>query len=176
VVDHTDVDATDVADEWSLNTARMRHYARAITELEQLESEPLCHRLAARLLVNNCHMLEGKNDATVLTDSGRAVRDFVDSYAASLAICDLERGSFDIPESCASFQEPALARLSVPKTPQLHVSTDEIDGCLQGLARSDAAWNTWIAYRQKALRFCEAARKDHERGTSSRIQQAFPQF
>ncbi|XXG96138.1 hypothetical protein Hte_002417 [Hypoxylon texense] len=72
-------------------------YEVALNELRELESEPLCHRTAARLLVNNCELLEGKNDATALTDSGRKIRDFVDSYAASLAICDLERGSFQIP-------------------------------------------------------------------------------
>ena len=140
-------------------------YTVAIQELQQLESEPLCHRLAARLLVNNCHLLDGKDDATVLTDSGRVVRDFVDSYAASLAICDLERGSFEIPRECSPLREPALVRLSVPKQPQLHVSHSQVSDCLHGLSQSDAAWNTWISYRHKALRFCEAARADNEKGT-----------
>ncbi|KAI8964544.1 hypothetical protein F5Y11DRAFT_345479 [Daldinia sp. FL1419] len=83
-------------------------YETALRELRELESEPLCHRTAARLLVNNCEVLEGKNDASVLTESGRKIRDFVDSYAASLAICDLERGSFQIPRECANFRESVL--------------------------------------------------------------------
>lgn len=145
-------------------TVSSNMYTVAIQELQDLESEPLCHRLAARLLVNNCHLLDGKDDATVLTDSGRAVRDFVDSYAASLAICDLERGSFEIPIECSPLREPALARLSVPRRPQLHVSPRQINDCLHGLSQSDAAWNTWISYRHKALRFCEAARAENEKG------------
>ncbi|KAG7135756.1 hypothetical protein HYQ45_006568 [Verticillium longisporum] len=45
----------------------------------------------------------------------------------------------------------------------LHVSTREIDSCLTALAKSDSAWNTWVSYRHKALRFCEAARADNEK-------------
>lgn len=141
-------------------------YSTALDELQELESEPLCHRIAARLLVNNCQLLDGRDDATILTDSGRAARDFVDSYAASLAICDLQRGSFDIPSVCSKFQESTLARIAPPTKPQLHVTTAEIDYCLEGLAQSDSAWNTWVSYRHKTLRFCEAARADNEKGRS----------
>lgn len=139
-------------------------YATAIKELESLESQPLCHRIAARLLVSNCHLLHGKDEATELADSGRITRDFIDSYAASLAICDLERGSFLIPRECTKFRESALATLSVTKTAYLHVSTLEIDKCLEGLAQSDSSWNTWISYRHKAVRFCEIAKADNEKG------------
>ncbi|KAH6900696.1 hypothetical protein B0T10DRAFT_571311 [Thelonectria olida] len=141
-------------------------FTMALNELQELESEPLCHRIAARLLVNNCHLLDGQDEATVHLDSGRAARDFVDSYAASLAICDLERGSFAIPSNCFKFREPALAALPVPKHPHLHVSTPEIDNCLEGLAQSDSAWNTWVSYRHKALRFCEVARAENEKDQS----------
>ncbi|CAI4219455.1 unnamed protein product [Parascedosporium putredinis] len=64
-------------------------YTVAAKELEALQSEPLCHRIAARLLISDCQMLDGKDEATILTESGRRIRDFVDFYAASLAICDL---------------------------------------------------------------------------------------
>jgi hypothetical protein len=139
-------------------------YELALVELQQLEAEPLCHRTAARLLVNNCQLLAGKDEATVLTDSGRQIRDFVDSYAASLAICDLERGSFNIPTECAGLRESTLVKLPSPTTAHLHITSREIDGCLSGLGSSDSAWNTWVSYKHKALRFCEAARADHEKG------------
>ncbi|KAL6404762.1 hypothetical protein AUP68_11592 [Ilyonectria robusta] len=143
----------------------------ALNELQELESEPLCHRIAARLLVNNCHLLDGQDEATVHMDSGRAARDFVDSYAASLAICDLERGSFVIPPTCSLFREATLAALPISTQPQLHVSTPEIDDCLEGLAQSDSAWNTWVSYRHKTLRFCEAARADNEKTQSIHVYQ-----
>ncbi|KAK1759586.1 nuclear fusion protein KAR5 [Echria macrotheca] len=143
----------------------------ALNELQELESEPLCHRVAARLLVNNCQLIDGKDEATILTDSGRQVRDFVDSYAASLAICDLERGSFVIPRECAKFRENSLSQIAIRSHPQLHVSPNEIGFCLSALAASDAAWSTWISYRHKALRFCEAARGDNERAQSILVYQ-----
>ncbi|QLI67185.1 Deaminated glutathione amidase [Metarhizium brunneum] len=138
-------------------------FAAALSELQELESEPFCHRIAARLLVNNCQLLDGRNDATVMTNTGRAARDFVDFFAASLAICDLERANFAIPSTCHKFREPVLANLPAPSKPELHVITREIDDCLEGLARSDSAWSTWVAYRHKALGFCEAARADGEK-------------
>jgi hypothetical protein len=139
-------------------------YAVALDELKELESQPLCHRVAARLLVNNCQLLDGKDEATILTNSGRQIRDFVDSYAASLAICDLERGSFNIPYQCAKFRETALSQLDVRNEAYMHVTSKEIDSCLSGLGVSDSAWNTWVSYRHKTLRFCEAARADNEKG------------
>lgn len=139
-------------------------YNVALSELQDLESEPLCHRIAARLLVGNCQLLDGKNEATVLTDSGRKIRDFVDSYAASMAICDLERGRFTIPSVCDKFREPNLSQLSLDGQARLHVTSREIDHCLSGLATENSAWSTWVSYRHKSLRFCEAARADQEKG------------
>ncbi|KAK5653333.1 hypothetical protein OQA88_9024 [Cercophora sp. LCS_1] len=138
-------------------------FSLALEELEELESSPFCHRVAARLLVNNCKLIDGKDEATILMDSGRKIRDFVDSYAASLAICDLERGSFMIPRECAQLQEGALTKIEIRKEPRLHLTTEEILSCLSALATSDAAWGTWVSYRHKALRFCEAARGDNEK-------------
>lgn len=139
-------------------------YTVALHELQDLESEPLCHRIAARLLIGNCQLLDGKDEATILIDSGRQIRDFIDSYAASMAICDLERGRFDIPRTCDKFREPALVKLPLTDAAQLHVTSREIDLCLSGLAGENSAWSTWVSYRHKALRFCEAARVDQERG------------
>lgn len=138
-------------------------YQIALNELQELEAEPLCHRVAARLLVHNCQLLDGKDEAAILTDSGRQARDFVDAYAASLAICDLERGSFHIPYECEPFREPVLGRLPLSDTAQLHVSPAQIKACLTGLGDSASSWNTWVSYSHKAVRFCEAARADHEK-------------
>ncbi|KAB5566667.1 hypothetical protein GE09DRAFT_1187170 [Coniochaeta sp. 2T2.1] len=146
-------------------------YAVALNELKELESQPLCHRVAARLLVNNCQLLEGRDEATVHTDSGRQLRDFIDSYAASLAICDLERGSFNIPRECTKFREPALSQLEVRNEAYMHVTTKEIDLCLSALGVSDSAWNTWVSYRHKTFRFCEAARADNGKTSTIHLHQ-----
>ncbi|KAG5950315.1 hypothetical protein E4U53_005264 [Claviceps sorghi] len=138
-------------------------YSMAFMELQELESEPLCHKIAARLLVGNCRLLDGQNEATVFTNTERASRDFVDFFAASLAICDLERANFDIPAPCYKFRETVLANLPAPSKPQLHVTTAEIGKCLEGLSTSASSWNTWVSYKHKALRFCEAARVENEK-------------
>ncbi|KAH8666556.1 hypothetical protein BX600DRAFT_511482 [Xylariales sp. PMI_506] len=135
----------------------------ALNELEQLESAPLCHQTAARLLVNNCQLLEHEDDPKELKASGRRARDFVDAYAASLAICDLERGSFAIPGECTKFRESALNSLLTSNGAQFDMTPKDIDECLSSLAASDSAWNTWVNYRHKALLFCEAARADNEK-------------
>lgn len=141
-------------------------YTSALSELQALESKPLCHRIAARLLVGNCQLLDGKDEASIYMDSGRQIRDFVDAYAASMAICDLERGRFRIPASCEKFRESTLAHLPLDNHAHLHVSTHEIDLCISGLGQENSAWSTWISYRHRALIFCEAARADQEKGES----------
>ncbi|KAH8887664.1 hypothetical protein GQ53DRAFT_725995 [Thozetella sp. PMI_491] len=146
-------------------------YAIALRELQELEAAPLCHRVAARLLVNSCELVDGKDEATILTESGPKIRDFVDAYAASLAICDLERGSFVIPMDCAKFQEEALGQLALNNQAHMLVTSSEIDACLTALANSDAAWSTWVSYRHKAVRFCQAARADNEKAESIALYQ-----
>jgi hypothetical protein len=141
-------------------------YTKALKDLQELESEPLCHRVAARLLVNNCQVLDGKDEATVLTDNGQIVQDFIDAYGASLAICDLERGGFIIPKRCNKFREPTLARIPAHSQIGLHVSTEEINECLRDLGLSESMWSTWQNYRHKTFGFCQAARADNLKGTS----------
>lgn len=53
------------------------------------------------------------------------------------------------------------------------MSEAEIGLCLSAMATSDAAWSTWISYRHKALRFCEAARGENERDQSILLYQRF---
>ncbi|KAJ2894856.1 hypothetical protein MKZ38_007174 [Zalerion maritima] len=141
-------------------------YAVAIKALEELKSGPFCHQIAAVMLHNNCKLLEGKDDAAVLTDTGRRMTDFVDSYAASLAICDLERGAFAIPSSCSKFTESSLRRVSDTGRAELHVNTREIEECLAGLGKDPSAWNTWVSYKHKALMVCEAGRADSNKAQS----------
>lgn len=69
-----------------------------------------------------------------------------------------------IPSSCSQFREPVLAQIPPLAEPKLHVSSSEVDDCLEGLAQSDSAWSTWVSYRHKALGFCEAAQIENEKG------------
>lgn len=137
--------------------------SRASEEIIALEGEPVCHTVAARFLSNNCQILDGKDDASILTDSGRHVRDFLESYAVSLAICDLERGNKTVPDVCSKFRESSLAQIPIHETAHLHVTSDEIQTCLSTFATSAVVWGTYISHKQNALRFCEAALSENSR-------------
>ena len=139
-------------------------YAVAIKALEDLKSGPFCHQIAAVMLHRDCKLLESQDDDSSLSDGGRRVTDFIDSYAASLAICDLERGAFAIPSACDKFTEAALRDISGSKNSELHVSSAEIGECLAGLGKDPSAWNTWVSYKHKALIVCEAGRADSNKG------------
>lgn len=141
-------------------------YAVAIKTLEDLKSGPFCHQIAAVMLHNNCQLLEKIDDPNGSGHSGQKMTDFVDSYAASLAICDLERGSFSIPSACSKLQEESLRKLTNSGSTDLHVSTEEIEACLAGLGKDASAWNTWVNYKHKAYMICEAGKADSNKAQS----------
>ncbi|KAK2074579.1 hypothetical protein P8C59_008774 [Phyllachora maydis] len=148
-----------------------RFYESALKELQELESKPFCNRIATKLLVDNCQLIDGKDEDSILQDSGRYIRDFVDAYGAALAICELERGTFTIPKQCAKLQEPALAKLALHQEPQLHMNTAEILDCLTALAMDHSTWNTWLHFRGQAVMYCHASRVDNEKAQTIHLHQ-----
>ncbi len=141
-------------------------YTKAMLELKRLEEQPLCHRLAAQLLVNNCRSLEGVDEENYDWNSVHLQRSHVESFAASLAICDLERAKFTIPRSCSPFNHLALQQAARHGNGngKLEVSGEKVTDCLESLALDPSYWSTWLSYRDKALLFCKAARLDIDKG------------
>ncbi|KAH8601289.1 hypothetical protein B0O99DRAFT_736507 [Bisporella sp. PMI_857] len=135
-------------------------YTKAILELKRLEEEPICHRVAAQLLMNNCRGLENMGDSEYQFHSAHLQRHHVESFAASLALCDLERGGFIIPPACVQFTSSYLMRASHGAKGRLEVSPDQVGSCLGALGQDHSHWMTWLSYRDKALLFCRAARFD----------------
>jgi hypothetical protein len=142
-------------------------YTKAMLELRRLEEQPVCHRLAAQLLMNNCRTLEGVDEERYDFNSVHLQRHHVESFAASLAICDLERARFTIPRSCSPFKVLGLQQAARDGNGKLEVSPEEVGDCLASLALDHSHWNTWISYRDKALLFCKAARLDIDKGMSN---------
>lgn len=133
-----------------------------LKSLEELQGQPLCNRIAARILINNCKLVDGKDYASIHTHSEHQVRTFMDMYSVSLALCDLDRGSFKIPPACAPFREEALIRVSInTDKPRLHVDDAVVRSCLAALGEEHSLWITYMSYKEKALQFCEAARRDN---------------
>lgn len=141
-------------------------YTKAMLELKRLEEEPICHRIAAQSLMNNCRGLEniGEKEDYQLNSFGLQ-RHHVESFAASLAICDMERASFTIPDACTPFTGSALRHYIIHASGKLQVSPEHVSVCLQALGQDPSQWNTWLSYRDKALLFCRAARLDIDKGT-----------
>lgn len=132
-------------------------------ELDRMETRPYCHRIATALLVQNCHQLVDHEDSTV-EHNGPLVRDLVDAYAASLALCDLERGRVPIPKQCWKFREDTLKRLQPQSNPSLHVSGKEINDCIHAFASDNKMWETWHNYRHRTEIYCQVAGSDKEKG------------
>lgn len=140
-------------------------YTKAMLELKRLEEEPTCHRLAVKLLINNCKGLEQIGENEYDTSSSHLQKHHVESFAASLAICDLERGRFNIPHACSSFMSSTLYRIAHDGNSKLQVSPEQVGECLEALGQDHSHWNTWLSYRDKALLFCRAARFEIDKGT-----------
>lgn len=135
-------------------------FTKAITELKRFEHEPLCHRTATKVLLNNCQNLEEISEENYDLLSERLQRQHVESFALSLAMCDLERIKFAIPDSCRAFGSKALNLAFESGSAGLRVSSEQVGECLEALGRDHTYWITWTSYRDKALLFCRAARID----------------
>lgn len=138
-------------------------------ELKRLEEQPVCHRLAAQLLMNNCRGLDGVDAENYDFNSVHLQRHHVESFAASLAICDLERAKFTIPRSCSPFRSLALHQAAHDGKGRLEVSAEEVGDCLESFGQDQSHWSTWLSYRDKALLFCKAARLEIDKGTSVKL-------
>lgn len=156
-----------------LTNARSRSnelYSSAMLELKRLEEEPICHRVAAQLLMSNCEGLEDINQKEYDLYSGRIQRHYVESLAASLAICDMERSSMVVPDSCEPFRLPSLLRASQEADGKLQVSQNEVGACLKGLGKDPSHWLSWTSYRDNCLLICQAARSDIDKDQSILLQ------
>jgi hypothetical protein len=141
-------------------------FNKAIAELKRLESKPMCHRIAARLLVNNCRGLEELNEHNFQFDSSEAQRHHVDSFTISLTACELERMALDVPRECSPFMSAALFQYAREGREKIEVSVTQVNECLRALAQDQSSLQTWISYRDKAIIFCQAARLDLDKGLS----------
>lgn len=119
--------------------------------------------MATALLVKNCQQLHENAEEDMAT-SGVSSRDLVDGYAASLAICDLERGRIGIPRQCTRFREEALQRLSLKEGNSLYFTPAEINSCIQAFASDNKMWETWHNYRHRTEVYCQVASADREKG------------
>ena len=143
---------------------RPKTYSKAINELKRLEDEPLCHRMAARLLINNCRGLEDIDEHNYQAKSSLLQRTHMESFACSLTVCDMERARSSIPEQCSQYTSSSLFRAARDVNSKLEVSPSQVQDCLAGLNKDPNLWSTFLDNRKTALLFCSAARADIDKG------------
>lgn len=136
---------------------------QATLQLKRLCDQPICHRIAAHLLMNNCKGLDQIDEQNYQVNRGQLQQDQVDAFAATLTMCDMERAKFEVPEACNLFTSVKLMRAAELGI-DLKFSSQQVNECLQGLGKNAKHWATWLSYRDSALLFCRAARLSFEKG------------
>lgn len=132
-------------------------------EIKRLEEKPICHRMAAQLLVKNCQGLKDLKAHEYQVVSESMQRHHVESFAASLALCDMDRARFVIPEACRLFTNVALED-AIRGSGKLEASPNELSRCLQGLGQDHSHWSTWLSYRDTSLLLCRGGSIDVGKG------------
>ncbi|TVY92444.1 hypothetical protein LAWI1_G001075 [Lachnellula willkommii] len=135
-------------------------YHKAMLELKRLEDEPLCHRLAAQLLMNTCRGLQNINEENLHSMKSRLQRNHVESFAAALTICDMEDVKMAVPQSCRALSSAALFQAVRDNQDTLVVPEDVVGACLISLSEQEKSWMTWLSRRDTALLFCRASSID----------------
>ncbi|KAK6587045.1 hypothetical protein PZA11_000335 [Diplocarpon coronariae] len=104
-------------------------YTEALIRLKRLESKPICHRVAAQLLVNNCRSLDGINEQAYQLDSDHIQTHQIETFTAGLTVCEMEHLGLelDIPQSCSAFSSAALFEYARDHKRKLEVSHQQKD-------------------------------------------------
>jgi hypothetical protein len=145
------------------NSRKPDFYNKAMLELKRLEEEPVCHRMAAHLLMNTCRGLQDINEETLQFTKARMRRNHVESFAAALTLCDMEGVNWEIPEPCLPLSSTAMHQTIQDNRSTLVVASDQVQACLKTLSKDHTHWMTWLHRRDSALLFCRAASIDMDK-------------
>jgi hypothetical protein len=143
-------------------------YELALTDLKKLGKESTCHQIATKLYMSSCQLfqeLELHGEGSIAIRGGGRLQDYIDSFAISRAICDLETAHAVIPLVCESFREPALLGVMNSKGVQgLYISHEQIGLCMKGLHSDQKSWTSYNSNRDSAALLCRASRLDIDKG------------
>lgn len=135
-------------------------YSSALKTLQELEQKPICYRMAAQLLMDNCRGIEENDASRNQFGSSHLQRHHVESFANGLTMCDAERAKWVVSEACSPFESSALYRAARDKHSRLDVSHQQVGDCIEALGQHSSAWTTWVSARNQAVIICRAARLD----------------
>lgn len=143
-------------------------YELALTDLKKLGKESTCHQIATKLYMSSCQLfqeLEVHSDGSVANRNGGRIQDYIDSFAISRAICDLETARAIIPRECELFRDTALLSVMNSKSVKsLDISHDRIGQCMKGLHSDQKSWTSYNSNKDSAALLCRASRLDIDKG------------
>lgn len=154
-------------------------FHHAIRIINNLESAPSCHRLAAKDLLHSCQALEVNDNS-----QPQATLDMIKSvFAARLAVCELTGAEAAVPPACLTmtpqkpqkngvacvFSKAGCGKKSGDAVASSFpdVSQKELRSCLSALEGRPQWWTSYSNARQNAVFMCTAARSEAERGRPS---------
>ena len=143
-------------------------YELALTDLKKLGKESTCHQIATKLYMSSCQLFQEillYDEGSLATRGGGRLQDYIDSFAISRAICDLETAHAVIPYACESFREPALLGVINSKGVQgMDISHEQIGQCMKGLHSDQKSWTSYNSNKDSAALLCRASRLDIDKG------------
>lgn len=146
-----------------LESRKSELYTEALARLERLEDQPLCHRVAAQLLMKNCRGLDGIDKQTYQLNSDHTQKHHIEAFTASLTVCEMEEVSFPVPESCLSFSSASIFH-HARETGYLKVSREQTVDCKTAIHQNPSNQHIWSNFVTSATVFCRAARSELENG------------
>lgn len=143
-------------------------YELALMDLKKLGRESTCHQIATKLYMASCQLfqeLELHGEGSIATREGVRLQDYIDSFAISRAICDLETAHAVIPHVCEPFREPVLVSVMNSKSVQgFEISHEQIGQCMKGLHSDQKSWTSYNSNKESAALLCQASRLDIDKG------------
>lgn len=146
-----------------LESRKPEFYTEALVGLERLEDQPLCHRVAAQLLMKNCRGLDGVDKQTYQLNSDQTQKHHIEAFTASLTVCEMEEVSFLVPESCLPFSSSSIFH-HAREIGHLKVSREQIIDCKTAIHQNPSNQHIWSNFVTSATVFCRAARSELENG------------
>lgn len=131
-------------------------YSQAVELLNSMHSAPSCNRMAVSNLLASCQSLEG-HSAMVEP----ALDDIRSTYAASLAICEIEGAGSLVPPHCDIAE---LSNSDQVVRGYVRRSGGQLKQCLQSLESRPQWWTSYSNGKQNAVLLCQAARVEIEKG------------
>ena len=139
---------------------RAKVYTQALDLLSSIQASPSCQRLATSKLLDSCQAIDGsRHGSEAFVDETRS------TYAAQLAVCEIQSANTVVPHTCEALSLSRKSRTSPAHgSDKRIVRKEELSACLQVLESRPQWWTSYSNSRQNAVIICEAARSDIEKG------------